>query len=445
MTQSTFSLEARHILAEQIRAVYRQTATAVLGTVAVGSVAMVALWDVVPHWKLGIWYGVLLVMMTVRAAAALYFWKRRERLAYTARWRYLAIAFSALAGGLWGIGGFFLFPEHSLPHQLLLIMMTLAMSAGAVAVFSVYLPAVYAYFLPASLILIRLAEQGSGITSALALTGVFYVVTMLTFSSRLYRIFEESQRLRFQVTEQKAVVEQVTEQKAVVEQASIAKSKFLAAASHDLRQPLHALDLFLDALERRVSDRESHELVEVMRESSAAMQEMIVSLMDISKLDTQPITPAWIDFPLQPLLNKLRNDFMLQAHRKGLRLSVRGSHHRVRSDPVMLERILCNLISNAIRYTDVGGVVVGVRLRNGQSRIEVWDSGIGIAPDQLSAIFREFYRVESHDGREKGQGLGLAIVERMAQLLGHRVQVASRLGKGSMFAIELTTTPLTVP
>jgi signal transduction histidine kinase/ActR/RegA family two-component response regulator len=220
--------------------------------------------------------------------------------------------------------------------------------------------------------------------------------------------------------------------------ANQAKSRFLAAASHDLRQPMHALGLFIAQLRGRISDFETLALVGKVEAAVTALQELLDSLLDISRLDAGIVTPTLADFRLQPLLVRLETAFAPQAERKGLRLRAVPTNLAVRSDPVLLERVLLNLLSNAVRYTDRGGIVIGARRRGRRVRIEAWDSGVGIAPEHGEAIFQEFYQLGNPErDRRKGLGLGLAIAARLARLLDSRIDLQSRPGKGSVFAIEI--------
>jgi signal transduction histidine kinase/CheY-like chemotaxis protein len=227
-----------------------------------------------------------------------------------------------------------------------------------------------------------------------------------------------------------------------LEAANLAKSRFLAAASHDLRQPLHALNLFVTQLRRETDQAEQARLVERIDASVAAMNELFSSLLDISKLDAGVVTPSVSDFPVDVLLKRIEMTFAAAAREKGLRLRVISNRAFIRSDFILLERILLNLVSNAIRYTVGGGVMVGCRRRGDTLRIEVWDSGIGIPEDQRSSIFREFYQLPAAErDRSGGLGLGLAIVDRLCRLLGHPIELISQLGRGSRFVVVVATAP----
>jgi signal transduction histidine kinase len=227
-----------------------------------------------------------------------------------------------------------------------------------------------------------------------------------------------------------------------LEAANLAKSRFLAAASHDLRQPLHALNLFVTQLRRETDQAERARLVERVDASVAAMNELFNALLDISKLDAGVVTPSISEFPVDHLLKRIEMTFAAAAREKGLRLRVVSSGAFIRSDFILLERILLNLVSNAIRYTVSGGVTVGCRRRGDELRIEVWDSGIGIPEDQRGSIFREFYQLPTAErDRSGGLGLGLAIVDRLGRLLDHPIELMSRLGSGSRFAVVVAMAP----
>jgi len=219
-------------------------------------------------------------------------------------------------------------------------------------------------------------------------------------------------------------------------EANRAKSHFFAAASHDLRQPLHALGLLVDRLLGRVKAVERSRVVKQIHAAVSAMDELFNELLDISKLDAGVLTPTISDFPIAHLFKRTESTFAATARKKGLSFRIVSNSAWVRSDSILLERILLNLVSNAVRYTISGGVVVGCRRRGRQLRIEVWDSGPGIPKDQHQNIFAEFHQLggPQHE-RRSGLGLGLAIVDRLCRLLDHQIELTSTLGSGSRFSI----------
>lgn len=223
-----------------------------------------------------------------------------------------------------------------------------------------------------------------------------------------------------------------------LELANTYRSRFFAAASHDLRQPLHALNLFVGQLQTAADGEERGRLVARVDAAVQAMNELFNALLDVSRLDAGVLEASPTDFPVGQLFERVEATFAEAAHEKGLRFEIVPSRAWVRSDFVLLERMLFNLASNAVRYTAAGGIVIGTRRRGERLRLEVWDSGPGIPGDQQQEIFAEFYQFSAPgENRRGGLGLGLAIVDRIGRLLDHPVEIASRPGKGSRFSISV--------
>lgn len=223
------------------------------------------------------------------------------------------------------------------------------------------------------------------------------------------------------------------------ESANYDKTRFLAAASHDLRQPMHALGLFVGELQSKLTTPEQRKIVGKVEESVDALSNLLDALLDISKLDAGVVTPNVMEFSIENLLEHIARDYVPLAERKGIALQVVPNSAVVCSDPVLLERILVNLISNAIRYTPNGGTVLLVcRRRRDKLRIEVRDNGIGIPTSEQGNIFREFVQLANKErDRSKGLGLGLAIVDRIARLLHHEISLRSEENRGSVFAVSV--------
>lgn len=234
----------------------------------------------------------------------------------------------------------------------------------------------------------------------------------------------------------------VDERTRKLQEANMAKSRFLAVASHDLRQPLHALNLLVGQLSSTPERAEREHLTRNIASSVDSMNRLFNELLDISRLDAGALTPRIVAFPIKDVLSRIETTFSAPARGKGLHFRVVKSSAWVQSDSILLARILLNLVSNAVRYTSVGGVVVGCRHAGGALRIDVCDTGAGIADDQKGAIFGEFYRIQ-HDAHDVGEGLGLglAIVERLCTLLDHPLALTSIRGQGSRFSISLPLAP----
>ncbi len=240
------------------------------------------------------------------------------------------------------------------------------------------------------------------------------------------------------ITERKHTAEALGVAKLQAEQANLGKSRFLAAASHDLRQPLQTISLLHEILAKKVKDETTLALVGRLDETVSAMSSMLDTLLDINQLEAGIVRREMVDFPINAVLEHLRTQFSFHAAAHGLGWRVVPSSLIARSDPRLIEQMIRNLLSNSVKYTDKGKILLGCRRRGDKLRIEVWDTGIGVPEEQLQAIFEEFHQLDNPAReRSKGLGLGLAIVERLADLLGHTVDVRSRPGKGSMFAVEV--------
>lgn len=237
----------------------------------------------------------------------------------------------------------------------------------------------------------------------------------------------------------KARIALLTQENRQIEATSMGKTRLFAAAIHDLRQPLQALMLFSDALSGDEVDPTRLQRIDQIRESINSLDRLFTGLLDMTQIDSGRMLPECRDFPLDPLLVEVRQRFEAVAEAKGLKLVVRRTQARVHGDSMMVTRILNNLVSNALRYTHSGGVIIGTRHHRGGTRIDVCDTGIGIAPQHQAHVFNEFYRIESTGpiAQQDGLGLGLAIVRRLADLQGATVRLQSQLGRGTVVSVVL--------
>lgn len=424
------------IRAQQIRTVYGNIPMVLASNVVVPLMLAFALQDVVTRLEIGIWLTLTFVVVAVRAGLLVAYWRRSPPASRAAPWGHYLTVSAFASGCLWGAAGAVLMQSH-LPAQFSLIVLILAgLGAGAVVSYAAYLPAFYSYFLPSLLPFVVTALLGHApLGSAMAIAALIYVGALSFFAHNLHQVFTQSQRLRFENLD---LVKALTVEKETAERANAAKTRFLAAASHDLRQPLHAMGLFVSALSERVRSVTTRKLVSQLALSTEALRGLLDSLLDISRLDAGVIQPHITHCCVQALFDKLAHDNAVTASEKNIRLKFVTTRAVVRCDAVLLERIVRNLVANAIRYTERGGVVVGCRGRGAQVCIQVWDSGIGIATHNMDKIFHEFYQIGNPErDRSKGLGLGLAIAQRLARLLNHRIGVASILGKGSVFTLTV--------
>ncbi|HZZ70279.1 MAG TPA: hybrid sensor histidine kinase/response regulator [Phenylobacterium sp.] len=426
------------VRAEQVRTLYANAlgmyATLLAGVCVSGLFVYLS---VLRAWIALVWIGVMVVHITVRMLVRRAF--QRSPSAAT-NWRAWANRFTvgaAVAGITWGIGGALIMPPGRFDLQMLLILTITSIVYATLSAFASWFPAFFAFEATAiGPIAVWGALQGDAMHWTIAVCCLIWLPAVSILARRHERTLARSLTLQL---ENAALADDLRAQKAMVEQASLAKSRFLASASHDLRQPVHALGMFVGALRSHRLPLRSVALIDHVDASIGALDSLFTSLLDISKLDAGVVEGQVGPTPVQPLLHRICRDLEGEAEGKGVRLSLVATTLAVRSDPILLERILRNLVGNAVRYTQAGGVLVGARRRGaGGVSLEVWDSGPGIADDQREAIFEEFYQLSNPDrDRAKGLGLGLAIVRRLTDILGHRLSLDSRPGRGSVFRLAM--------
>lgn len=434
------------IRASQLRA-RLQMYPVVVGTQALLEPLFVWLmWNQVPHrgqWLLA-WWLVIYVLHGFELAGWLRYRNQLDTLEQCERWRRRFNFFAAAVALVWGSTALWLF-SGELSQQALLICVMLGLAAGAVTMNPVYPPSLYLYVLCLMLPLVaRVALVGDTVHWALSGMLALFLAAVLNSGRALGKTFRLSLEQRY---ENLSLVEQLTEQKTLAELArqqaeavSREKSRFLAAASHDLRQPLQALTLFSEALSDKAREPEMMHLAGQIAKSLQALVGMFDELLNVSRLDAGVVEPGWQNFELQSLLDRLYVDFAPLAQQKGLDFDLPATDGRlvVYSDPFLLERMLRNLLSNAIRYTESGSVQLRCTRAGDRLNFEVVDTGCGIRAEDMGHIFEEYYQADNPNrDRRKGLGLGLAIVRRLQKLLGYQMEVFSEPGKGSSFAFSV--------
>ncbi len=442
------------IRAEQIRARIQSYPLMLGSQLALAPLLAVLMWDRVPHGVLEAWVLAVYCVHAIEFA----FWRRlrsqTKSIAQNLQWNRLFKRLTALAGIAWGSAGVLMFVPGDLAYQALMICVVMGLAAGGATSNPFHPPSIFIYqtglMLP---LLARLAWENDLTHWVLFVMLSMFSIFVLKSAMELIRTFEQSQRRR---VDNELLVGALLERKREAESsrqaaelANQAKSKFLATASHDLRQPLQALRLFSDALLDSATEKESVRLAGQIGKSVNALVDMFDDLLDVSRLDAGIVEPRWQHFTLATLFDRIYGDFAPLAQAKGLSFELAGCVQQdcpgedscnvvIHSDPFLLERMLRNLISNAIRYTDSGSVVVRRKCLPNTVGLEVVDTGIGIRPEILPHIFEEYYQADNpHRDRRKGLGLGLAIVRRIEELLGCKVQVDSEPGVGSVFSFEL--------
>jgi signal transduction histidine kinase/CheY-like chemotaxis protein len=422
--------------AEQVAALY---ANAVPGTI--GSILAAAILCAMLHYLGAV--SALLALSFVAVIGilslgrlVLVFTYRRSKIA-PADWRRWAqrASISALVSGLsWGFGSLLLMDPQHADHQFIVLLVCAGLAAGSITAFATYLPAyycsLYAIMVPTT---VWAALQHDVLHVTYAVLAAMWTIVIGMLAKNYGATLANALRLQFENLD---LANGLRLQKENAEQANIAKTRFLASASHDLRQPVHALGMLVGALRGCRMDDGGRRLVQLIDDSIGSLDSLFTALLDISRLDAGVVTPRLQSFPIQPLLEKICRDEATAAAAKDVHIRLVPCAQIVKSDPVLLERIMRNLISNAVRYTDNGRVLVGCRRSGKRLSIEVWDSGRGISAHEQKHIFQEFYQTENPErDRSKGLGLGLAIVRRLADMLDTPLTLRSRLGKGSVFKL----------
>jgi signal transduction histidine kinase len=432
---------------DRLRALYVQT-PATLAGYALGMAVIVALfWRAAPPAVLLGWLAAGLLLWLLRLAHYLRFRQRdadeATLLGWRASWRALVLLqASTLGAAVW------LFWGQGPPYvSLALVLVVYSFCVSSVQLLATQ-PRLFTAFIVLVLLptVLRIASDVSqpGHWALAAVITILFASTVLmvrTYGDALAQAIALKARtegMAVQLREEKAHADAA---RRAAEAANRAKTQFFAAASHDLRQPLHAMGLFAEALRQRVRDPEVASLVNSINESVDALEGLFGELLDITRIDTGGVDVNPAPVRLRDVFARLRLHFEPVAFEKGLQLTFRGGQRVVQADPVLLERVLRNLVSNAIRYTEDGGVLVGARPRGDGVVLQVWDSGIGISEANLPRVFEEFFQVHgsrplaAHD--RKGLGLGLAIVKRLSDLMGAPLTVRSQAGRGTVFTLGL--------
>nr|WP_316641237.1 ATP-binding protein [uncultured Roseateles sp.] len=427
------------VVADLARHLKRGEPLRILGNTVVAIAVVVLMRDEAQLTWLATWLAVMLTHSAFNARAAWRVWRRPTRTDNAARRLRVVTRMEAGYGLLWLVAELLILPGSDYVHRGLLMVLLSGLGAGVMQSLSAHLPALYAYFaLPVlGFFLAGYIGHGPYFLVAIVLLLVWVAVN-LNFARQMHRTLVESLHNRH-IANALAVDLEVQRDRAL--ELSRSRSRFLAAASHDLRQPVHALSLFVGALGQNPSKEQSQNILRHVGSAIDAMGTMFNAMLDISKLDADLLQPNWQVLNLRTLLIRVAADQPLLASAKGLGFSCEmppALHPTVRCDPVLLERILRNLLSNAVRYTAEGSVRLRLRVRAGRVEIVVADTGVGIPRARREQVFEEFVQLPHPEReREQGLGLGLAIVKRLVGLLGLRLVLRSRPGRGTVFTLRL--------
>lgn len=434
MTQPGGDIEAA-----MVRLLYRQSHGILFANFVIPAAVVYALRDTIAIRLLLVWMGAIYLLTIGRIVLSLMFFRHGESRGTPDQWVLRFTVFSWISAALWGLlGSTWMLPQE--PQWVAFACIVLAgMACGAMpalsARLSVYLGFMAIMVAPFIVTCLRHPEPIYDVYLAFALA---LCVVNVYFSRVTHRNLLSGVQLRF---ENLTLITQLERERDRANAANLAKTRFLAAASHDLRQPLHALGLLsasLSAVAER-GDVDADGARQLGRRLDTTLERMgglLDGLLDVSRLDAGLVTIRRRPLPLATLLDDIRDEYEEQARRQGCRLDVVVTEAWIDSDPELLRRILDNLLSNAIRYAPNARILVGARRRPGAMEIQVIDSGPGIAPEQQALVFEEFAQLPDAPA-EQGLGLGLAIVRRLAGLLGHPILLRSTPGRGSNFSVTV--------
>jgi signal transduction histidine kinase len=423
------------IRAEQAKILYQQSPIVLLAT-------LLLVMLVISFFKSRLDQGFLIpwaawiVILTSARAYLISSYHKQEKIESPDNWLKIYTVTTFLSGISWGILLLQVLNPVSGNEVLLLSFILTGMIAGALLPLSCYLPAYFVFSIPMltpfAINMFRLEGIEFSSTGFLVLT---FLVSMLGFSTLVNRNILDAIKLRISNID---LLEDLKTQKKLADIANSEKSRFLAATSHDLRQPLYALDLYLGALRTELRNSNQFELLDKVQISSKTLADLLNALMDVSKLDSGGVEVNAEYFDLMDVLLAICREYEQQAKDKGIEIKASLDEALVSTDPILLGRILRNLICNAINHNENCRLIVSTSLSNGKVKVDIIDSGKGISVIELNNIFSEFYQLNNPErDRNKGLGLGLAIVKRLADLLSLDIEVESEVDKGTRFSLTL--------
>lgn len=432
------------IFAEQVRELYVQRIASIPSSLLTTGVIAYLMRHQADPARIVQWMGLMVAGQIVTILGVLAYRRASIANGRARRWAAMQGLNTTMVGITWGLSAWFIWPDNE--HYRLLLLLILAGVSAIAAVGTASLKrAVAGMLLPIwALVLARLHFEHTPLYQSLSVVVVLFVFVMSITSYRIHALLRDSIRLRCINLD---LIADLRVQKNLAQAADRAKTGFLAAASHDLRQPVHALGLLLRVLDTLVRSstpnwQQITQVVDQSRKALKGLSHLLAALLDISRLDAGVVEIKPEPVRLQALFDQLQTEYETDAMRRGLSLRFHPTTLTVISDAVALRRILGNFISNALRYTPAGGVLIGARSRHDHACIEVWDTGPGIPDAARDTIFEEFVQLgNSERNREQGLGLGLAIVRRLAQSQGQRIEVRSVLGRGSVFKLYVALPP----
>ena len=425
----------RKIYHEQIRLIYNQGPILVAGATLCAVIITVFLWRHLPQSTLLFWLAAVGVSTILRIWVIAVYLKADDKTRESPIWGPFFWLGTLTAGMIWGAWPLMFYQLYSTEYLLLISTIFAGMVAVSAASGSIYLPSFLSFSVPLILPL-AFTHILSG-SDSLVLTGlllIMFLVVNFFLAARGHRQYRELIRSQLVNVE---LLDRLAEEKQIAERAVIAKSRFLAAASHDLRQPLHAMGLFLSALRHGEKEPRQLQIIDDMGKSAEALNGLFNSLLDVSRLDAEIIEFNPTHVLAEDVFDALRAQFKHQTIQKGVELQMDAQGHALYSDVILLERVLRNLLSNAVQYTQSGSIILRCEEHeNGDKLVTLEDTGIGIPEESVEDVFSEYYQLHNPArDRAKGLGLGLAIVRRLCELMDMPLEMESVDGKGTTFKL----------
>jgi signal transduction histidine kinase/CheY-like chemotaxis protein len=426
-----------YIFHQQVKTLYSQIPIIVAG---VGAISIAMLLSLAPGYELSkliIWTAYMWTLCAIRLITLSQYRKQDEEILNPKKWLHIFLFFSTLNGIGTGLLVFVFFDTTQTVYCILVLLTYISYIAAGITSNGSHMAALIAYSLPATLlVLVRLILEDDQAYSILAVIITLYYLAIIGFGRNTNKTFVNGIKWRH---ERNTVIEELRAQKETAENAVYAKSRFLASASHDLRQPLHALGLFNDALRSRLTDPKSLDIMDKISSSTLALNELLHGMLDISKLDANVIenNPSSID--VNKHLKPIYHEFSARAREKHLNLNLKVEPNlSIFVDEFLFERVIRNLVDNAVKYTDAGEVKISAKLIDDTSvEIKITDTGIGIPENEIKDVFLEFTQLNNPErDKQKGLGLGLSIVKRLCQIMNIDMEFNSIEGHGTEIILD---------
>lgn len=421
----------------QLEALYKNVPSIVIFVALVSTAVGITLLFSFPAIPVLLWLGYMYANCLIRWFTLKHFKKEGYQTRGFSFWMNTFLLFSVTTGLGTGALVFNYFDPNNFVYTVFVLMTYTGFLSAGILSNSMYMPAFFAYSVPPTiLVLISLFLHDDTTLWTLAVMVGFYYIALVGFARNANRTFKENVAWN---QEKDSIVDQLREQKETAEQAIKAKSHFFASASHDLRQPLHALGLFHDALRYRIEKPENLALLDKISNSTQALNELLHGMLDISKLDASVVGNSPKDINLLESLRLVYSEFNERAFEKGLDLKFDlDPDVNIYVDPSLFERVVRNLVDNAIKYTDQGFVLLSAEVNDNQLFLKIKDSGIGIPDDQQENVFTEFNQLGNPErDKQKGLGLGLSIVRRLCNLMHVDIKLESQFGQGTTVLLRL--------